>query len=217
MNLTRGIGGPGRIQTYFEFQPRSPKRKVNLLGFKNRCGQDSSNDGRQLPSDVEPFIQEHRPRIIVREGVQYLFDDIRMRAMKRRFGGYLRKSSVQVKDGEGRLLLVQNVVTEDWTIPTGNLELEETFEEGARREVREETGLDVVLRSAPALVLWTASSPTSGTIQVYHAVFVGQMEGGAMKPQPEEVLSIGFFTRDEVEALVRQGKAGQHLLEQWDW
>jgi ADP-ribose pyrophosphatase YjhB (NUDIX family) len=49
-----------------------------------------------------------------------------------------------VIDDQGRALLIQRPENGRWEPPGGVLELEETFHEGVRREVKEETGLDVV-------------------------------------------------------------------------
>jgi 8-oxo-dGTP diphosphatase len=59
----------------------------------------------------------------------------------------LPKHSVAVAgiviDGHGRALLIQRPENGCWEPPGGVLELDETFQEGVRREVKEETGLDV--------------------------------------------------------------------------
>src|SRR5262249_16194697 len=48
-----------------------------------------------------------------------------------------------VIDDQGRALLLKRPEDGRWEPPGGVLELEETFADGVRREVREETGLDV--------------------------------------------------------------------------
>jgi ADP-ribose pyrophosphatase YjhB (NUDIX family) len=48
-----------------------------------------------------------------------------------------------VIDGQGRALLVRRHDNGHWEPPGGVLELDETVVDGVRREVREETGLDV--------------------------------------------------------------------------
>jgi 8-oxo-dGTP diphosphatase len=48
-----------------------------------------------------------------------------------------------VIDDQGRALLIQRPENGRWEPPGGVLELGETFHEGIRREVKEETGLDV--------------------------------------------------------------------------
>lgn len=53
-----------------------------------------------------------------------------------------------VQDERGRVLLVRRARDPEagrWTVPGGHVEPGETFEQAARREVREETGLDVAI------------------------------------------------------------------------
>lgn len=51
-------------------------------------------------------------------------------------------AGIVVRD-DGRILAIQRRDNKHWEPPGGVLELEETFEAGVRREVREETGVDV--------------------------------------------------------------------------
>jgi 8-oxo-dGTP pyrophosphatase MutT (NUDIX family) len=46
---------------------------------------------------------------------------------------------------DGRVLLVHRPAYDDWTLPKGKLELDETWEHAALREVAEETNLSCVL------------------------------------------------------------------------
>ncbi|QQQ79712.1 NUDIX hydrolase [Saccharothrix sp. 6-C] len=52
-------------------------------------------------------------------------------------------TSVVVTDPAGRVLLLERVDTGGWGLPGGLMEPGESFEETGRREVREETGLEV--------------------------------------------------------------------------
>lgn len=51
-------------------------------------------------------------------------------------------AGIVVRD-DGRILAIQRRDNQQWEPPGGVLELNETFEEGVRREVLEETGVDV--------------------------------------------------------------------------
>ena len=48
-----------------------------------------------------------------------------------------------ITDDHGRALLIQRRDNHHWEPPGGVLELDEAIEDGLRREVREETGLDI--------------------------------------------------------------------------
>jgi len=52
-------------------------------------------------------------------------------------------STVLVLDGKNRLLMMKRSDSNNWGVPGGAMELGETTEETARRELHEETGLEV--------------------------------------------------------------------------
>lgn len=52
-------------------------------------------------------------------------------------------AAVILDDAGSRVLLIQRRDNGRWEPPGGVLELDETFEEGLRREVREETGVEI--------------------------------------------------------------------------
>lgn len=52
-------------------------------------------------------------------------------------------ASIIVEDAQGRILMQQRADDGTWSYPGGRIEIDETVEDGARREVREECGLEV--------------------------------------------------------------------------
>ncbi len=77
---------------------------------------------------------------------------------------------------DGRVLAIQRQDSGDWQPPGGVLELAETFEEGARREVLEETGVVVhvqrvtgVYKNMPngIVALVFRCRPIAGTAQAF--------------------------------------------------
>ena len=52
-------------------------------------------------------------------------------------------ASIIVEDAQGRILMQQRSDDGTWSYPGGRIEIDETVEDGARREVREECGLEV--------------------------------------------------------------------------
>src|SRR4051812_41926686 len=55
-------------------------------------------------------------------------------------------AGVAVLDAQRRLLLIRRAVDGAWAMPSGHIEIGESFENCARREFREETGYDVELQ-----------------------------------------------------------------------
>lgn len=71
---------------------------------------------------------------------------------------------------DGKVLVVHRVRHDDWSLPKGKLEEEETWEQAALREVREETGYECTLgaplgsthyesRGKPKEVRWYRMEP----------------------------------------------------------
>lgn len=76
---------------------------------------------------------------------------------------------------EGRLLIVRQRVSETrgWSLPGGKLEPGETLEEGLRREMREETGLDVRLVKQ----LYLCDKPEDGVVHITFLLACDSLDG----------------------------------------
>ncbi|MEW9547253.1 NUDIX domain-containing protein [Nonomuraea sp. NPDC050783] len=88
-----------------------------------------------------------------------------------------------VRDGEGRLLVLRHRLwpeSRPWGFPTGYARRGETFEETVRREVREETGLDVRV----GRLLRVRSGFALRAEIAYEAV----LTGGTLRLDPLEIL-----------------------------
>jgi len=93
---------------------------------------------------------------------------------------------------DGRILLTKRDDYHVWCMPGGHLDPGETFPQAARREVREETGLEVALTSLVGIY----SRPRWGE---YHIVmFASEVIGGVERKQPGEVIEIGLFSPDDL-------------------
>ena len=97
-----------------------------------------------------------------------------------------------ITDDHGRALLIQRADNHSWEPPGGVLELGETIHDGLRREVREETGLDI----EPVALTGVYKNMTRGIIAL---VFRCKITGGDL------------ITTDETAAYrwVRQDEVGQ--------
>ena len=90
---------------------------------------------------------------------------------------------------EGRVLLILREDAEIWGLPGGQVEPGESIAEAARREVREETGLEVQLDRLVGLYSLPGWLGTGG----HNAVFAAHPTGGALLPQAEEILELAYF------------------------
>ena len=64
-------------------------------------------------------------------------------------------TAAAILDGKNRLLLIERRDSGKWAMPGGTMEMEESLEECIRREIREETGIDVTIEG----VIGTYSDP----------------------------------------------------------
>lgn len=110
------------------------------------------------------------------------------------FGGRYRRTEgahLLVRDDHGRLLVVRTTyLGPGWMLPGGRVERDETPEQTARRETREETGIDVEVER---LVLVDAHR--RGVVSF---VFEGRAVGGELDPQLGEIAEVGWLTRQEI-------------------
>jgi ADP-ribose pyrophosphatase YjhB (NUDIX family) len=97
---------------------------------------------------------------------------------------------------EGRLLLIRRSDDGHWCLPCGWSELNETPEDGMRREVWEETGLEVEVRellSVDSRMPGECGQPHTMYVMVFHCVPVG----GVLTTTPE-ALEVGYFDPSEI-------------------
>jgi 8-oxo-dGTP diphosphatase len=102
---------------------------------------------------------------------------------------------VVLRDGE--MLLIKRAVEPHkghWCPPGGVIDEGESPEEATVREVKEETGLDVSVRTKLGEVL----GPVTGK---YLGVFLCAYEGGALEPSQAEVSDVRWFPCDEFHRL----------------
>jgi ADP-ribose pyrophosphatase YjhB (NUDIX family) len=98
-------------------------------------------------------------------------------------------AGIVIRD-DGRILAIQRRDNDHWEPPGGVLELYETFEEGVRREVREETGVDVQVERLTGVY----KNMPKGVV----AVVFRCRPLGVAAPSSEEAKRISWLTADEV-------------------
>lgn len=102
----------------------------------------------------------------------------------------------------GRVLLVQRGRDPGrglWAVPGGKVELGERLVDTARREVKEETGLEVEVGD----VVWVGESIGPGDPPEWHFALIdfrGSVVGGALAPA-DDAADVGWFTLDEARRL----------------
>ena len=102
---------------------------------------------------------------------------------------------------DGKILLQRRSDNQLWGLIGGLLELDETYEQAAIREIREETGLEVAFDSFLGVyhnydMVW-ANGDRAHTIGAYYAAHI-------VKGEPridEESLELRFFAQDELPPL----------------
>lgn len=93
-----------------------------------------------------------------------------------------------------------------WNLPAGHVDKDESLEEAALREVKEETGFDVKLLAHIALYHEAASK------SVKH-VYSAEVTGGELSAQEGEILTVEWLTFEEIEAIEHEGK----IRAPWVW
>jgi 8-oxo-dGTP diphosphatase len=104
-------------------------------------------------------------------------------------------------DSKGHILLCEHTYRKfhPWGLPGGGLEHGENPEDGIRREVREETGLNVIVEK----VLCAESAPTNHHISL---IYLCKIVGGMFRPS-YEISQTRFFSLDKLPSLLPTEKA----------
>ena len=106
---------------------------------------------------------------------------------------HIVSAAVVATDAAGQILLVRSPLR-GWEMPGGQVEIGESLEAAAKREVLEESGIEV-----SDLVFCGVFQALNKSI--VNALFRGRCAGGAPRPSPES-LDVGFFAPDQALQLV---------------
>ena len=127
----------------------------------------------------------------------------------------LAAAGVFVLDDQNRVLLQRRVDYGLWGGPGGIMELGESLEETARRELLEETGLEV---GALRFLSITSGEqdhyiyPNGDECYFVTAAFVTREFSGVLKIDGEESLEVGYFALDDLPELAGINKIFLPLL-----
>jgi ADP-ribose pyrophosphatase len=117
-------------------------------------------------------------------------------------------------DADGRVLLVRQyryaVSSYVWELPAGRLDAGETPEEGARRELVEEAGLEAG-RVEPMLSFFTTPGFCDEVIHVFRATDLRTVPA---RPEEDERIEPTWFPLDDALAMIDRGeiKEGKTLI-----
>ena len=103
-----------------------------------------------------------------------------------------------IERADGRVLLIRHLYRQRWGVPGGLLQRHEGPTDAARREVREEVGLDVELIGEPAVNV--DADPRRIDI-VFRARPVDDADADRVRPSSVEVLEARWFPPTELPEL----------------
>src|SRR5512134_2945046 len=95
---------------------------------------------------------------------------------------------------DGKVLLTKREDFEVWCLPGGGVEEGESLAEGAIREAKEETGLDVELTR----LVGVYSRLGGGMHDVHAVLYAAKPVGGEIRTQPHETIEVAYFPFDQL-------------------
>jgi 8-oxo-dGTP diphosphatase len=119
-----------------------------------------------------------------------------------------------IERGDGRVLLIRHLYRKRWGVPGGLLERHETPPDAARREVREEVGINVELLGEPAVNV--DADPRRVDI-VFRARPVNDADADDVRPLSVEVLEARWFQPGELPELQFETALAMQALERMSY
>jgi len=110
-----------------------------------------------------------------------------------------------VERADGRVLLVRLSYRRRWGFPGGLMKRRETIDEAARREVREEVGLDIELVDEPAVVVAAGSRRVD---VIYRARVADGVDPDSAHPMSPEIVEVRWVDRRELPELQHEAAGG---------
>ena len=108
---------------------------------------------------------------------------------------------VFIENEKGQLLLQKRSDTGQWCVPGGAMEIGETYEESAKREIREEVGIEVSDLSLYGLYSGTdrlIHYPNDDVVYSLSVIFHAKSYTGSISDTDSEVMEHKFFSRENI-------------------
>ncbi len=102
---------------------------------------------------------------------------------------------------KGEILLQQRGDFKKWGLPAGSVELNESALDALKREVKEETGLDILKATAIGIYSqpkYSFAYPNGDEVQIFTLAFVVRKFSGNLKIDGKETLALQFFAMDNL-------------------
>ena len=115
-----------------------------------------------------------------------------------------------VLEKDGKYLLVQEAQEKcygKWNLPAGHLDPNETIIEAAKREIKEESGLDVELTG----VCQIGNRKLEDDVFI-SVIFSTKVLGGDIKFDPNEILDVKWFSYEELLSMKAQLRSENLIL-----
>lgn len=124
-----------------------------------------------------------------------------MKGVERGIAGYVTPKvavGAIVANEAGELLLIQRSDSGVWLYPTGWADVGYSAPEVVVKEVREETGIEVVVDRLIGVI--DGMQLGVSKVPLYSLLFLCRPIGGALRPHPLETLDVGWFARTALPA-----------------
>jgi 8-oxo-dGTP pyrophosphatase MutT (NUDIX family)/transcriptional regulator with XRE-family HTH domain len=113
-------------------------------------------------------------------------------------------ADVIVRDEGGRLLLVDPSYKPDWDLPGGMAEANEPPRQAARRELKEELGLELAIGRLLCVDWVSPHGPWDDSLMfIFDGGVLDQRDVSRLRLLDDELAAFRFFTKDEASALLR--------------
>jgi len=106
-----------------------------------------------------------------------------------------------IQDKDKKILLIHRKDTKRWGMPAGSVELGESAMDALKREVKEETGLNVKTAIPFALYSdpkYSVTYPNGDQTQIFAIVFLVDNWTGELIQENDESLACNFFSLDDL-------------------